>query len=78
MIVPVVALNPALLLPARMVTLAGTVMSGEFELSETKVLAAAVCDSVTVQAVIADDGKLLGLQIKDVTCTAATREIEAD
>jgi hypothetical protein len=77
-IVPAVALKPALLLPAGTVTLAGTLISGVFELSETNVLAATVCDSVTVQVVVPADIKPVRLQSKEVTCTEGTREIETD
>ena len=77
-IVPAVALKPALLPPAGTVTLAGTLSSGELELSETGVLAATVWDSVTVQVVVPADIKPGRLQSKEVTCTAGTREIETD
>lgn len=78
-IVPAVALKPALLLPAGTVTLAGTLSSGELEVSETGVLAVTVCPSVTVQVVVPADIKPVRLQTREVTCTAgATREIETD
>jgi hypothetical protein len=51
-IVPAVALKPALLLPAGTVTLAGTLISGVLELSETGVFMVTVCGSVTVQVVV--------------------------
>jgi hypothetical protein len=77
-IAPAVALKPAVLVPARTVTLAGTVISAEFELRETNVFAAAVCDSVTVQAVIPADIKPVRLQSMEVICTGAAREIDTD
>jgi hypothetical protein len=77
-IVPAVALKPALLLPAGTVTLAGTLINGELELSETGVFAATVWVSVIVQVVVPADIKPVRLQTKEVTCTAGTREIETD
>ena len=77
-IVPAVAVKPALLLPASTVTLAGTPISGELELSVTVVPAATVCDRVTVQAVVPADINPLSVQASEVTCTVGTNEIERD
>jgi hypothetical protein len=65
-IVPAVALKPALLVPAGTVTAAGTVISGELEPSETGVFTATVCGSVTVQVVVPADIKPVRLQTKEV------------
>jgi len=79
-IAPAVAIKPALLLPAGTVTLAGTLSSRELEVSDTSVFAATVCWSVTVQVVVPADIKPVRVQSKEVTCTctAGTRESEAD
>jgi hypothetical protein len=77
-IVTPVAVKVALLLPARTLTLAGTLSSSELEPSETVVLAATVCDSVTVQVVVPADINPLSAQASDVTCMLGTREIVTD
>ena len=77
-IVPAVAPKPALLLPASTVTLAGTLINGELEVSETGVFTETVCGSVTVQVVVPADIKPVRLQVREVICTEGTRETETD
>lgn len=77
-IVPAAALKPVLLLPAITVTLPGTLISGELELSEIVVFTVTVCGRVTVQVVVPADIKPGRLQAREVTCTDGTRVIETD
>lgn len=72
--VPAVAVNTALLLPDATVTLAGTVSSGELELSATGVFATAAWVSVNVQVVVPADISPVKLQVTELVI----RDIEAD
>jgi hypothetical protein len=76
--VPAVAVKPMLLLPAATVTLAGTVSSGELELSATGVFAAAVCERVTVHEAVPADIRPVEPHTSDVTCIVGTSEMVAD
>jgi len=78
LMVPMVALKLAVEPPADSVTLAGMVIRLLLVLSETVVLAVGGCETVTVHALAAPDIKPIGLQLTDVTCSAATREIVTD
>ena len=75
---PAVAVKLMLLLPMATVTLAGTVSSGELELSATGVFVAAVCESDTVHEVVPADIRPVRTQVTDVTCIVEISEIDAD
>jgi hypothetical protein len=64
--------------PAVMTMLAGTVIRVEVELNVTVVAVGAGCDSVAVHELVAPDITALGLQVRDVTSTGATRATVTD
>jgi hypothetical protein len=73
-----VALNVCSVFPAVMAMLAGTVMSGELEMSATEVLVSAGWDNVAVHRLVAPDMTPVGLHVIEATVTGEAREIVAD
>ena len=75
MIVPAVAANVAIVLPAPTVTVAGTVKDAV--LVDSATVAPAVFDTVTVHVALAPDPRLGGVHVNPLTTVAVASEIEA-
>ena len=75
--VPAVAVKVAVVELAATVTDAGTVRSALFPDTVTVVAAVGAFDSVTVQVLLAEEFRLVGVHANDVSVTGATKLIVA-
>jgi hypothetical protein len=78
LMLPMLALKPAVALPAFMTMLEGTVITVDVELNVTVVAVETACDTVAMHELVAPDVTLLGLQVSEVTSNWAVKAIVTD